>query len=151
MTTTEITITITYRAAGFTDEVTECDICGKVDLKGTVRLELVDPDGGIEGEVYAGVVCAARRSGRKAAAIRDEARAADTARDKLHNEWRDALNDYLFKFGDRLLAEWGLPRLRNYDKILADPSYKAARVEWLAAHPEPTPARGYPWISRLPE
>lgn len=148
---TETTITITYRAAGFTDEITECEICGKVDLKGTVRLNLVNPDGGIEGETYAGVVCAARRSGRKAAAIRDEARDADNARDAAHDAWREALNRFEMDFGDRLLAGWGLPRLRNYDKILADPSYKAARLEWITAHPEPTPRPGYPWISRLPQ
>jgi hypothetical protein len=60
-------------AAGTTDEITDCEICGKTDLKGTVRM-ISD-----EAEVFAGSDCAARMAGRPAAEIRKAAAAANRA------------------------------------------------------------------------
>lgn len=46
-----------YRNLGFTDEVTACDCCGKVDLKGTYAIENIET-----GDImYYGCVCAAKR------------------------------------------------------------------------------------------
>lgn len=46
-----------YRNLGFTEEVTACDCCGKVDLKGTYAIENM-----MTGEImYFGCVCAANK------------------------------------------------------------------------------------------
>lgn len=47
----------THRNLGFTDEITECGCCGRVDLKGTYAIEDL-----LTGEImYLGCVCAANR------------------------------------------------------------------------------------------
>lgn len=51
----------TARYIGTTDDTTACDHCGRVDLKMTVVLELLDAEGNGEGEVVCyGSTCAAR-------------------------------------------------------------------------------------------
>ena len=70
-------MTTTYRTAGTTDEITTCDICGREELAGTVRLEMVTAHGVVEGEVFAGTTCASKVAGRTAAVITREARDAD--------------------------------------------------------------------------
>lgn len=58
--TQEITITEkVYKILGYTQDVNECDCCGRKDLKGTVCME--DSEGGV---CYFGVVCAAHMSKR---------------------------------------------------------------------------------------
>lgn len=52
-----------YRLIGTTDEVTTCGLCGREDLKGTVMLAPLDPDGNDEGVDYLGSDCAARAAG----------------------------------------------------------------------------------------
>ena len=67
-----------YIALGTTDDSTECGKCGKVELRRTVRIGVLDADGNVEETFYAGTTCAAKLTGRKAAAILAEALAADT-------------------------------------------------------------------------
>lgn len=55
-----MTTTKKYRMIGTTDEVVECEKCGKVDLSLTVVLEFLDADGNGEGVTYYGTTCAAR-------------------------------------------------------------------------------------------
>jgi hypothetical protein len=75
-----------YRACGTTDEITDCDHCGKAGLKSTVILRFLDADGNTDGERYVGVVCAGKMlSGGKAnprlaTRILREAQAADRKR-----------------------------------------------------------------------
>ncbi|WP_030248314.1 hypothetical protein [Streptomyces sp. NRRL S-455] len=53
-----------YRVIGTTDESTECDLCGKVELKATVMLVPLDADGNDDGDVcYFGTSCAAKAAG----------------------------------------------------------------------------------------
>jgi hypothetical protein len=53
-----------YRVIGTTDESTECDLCGKVELKATVMLMPLDADGNDDGDVYYfGTSCAAKAAG----------------------------------------------------------------------------------------
>lgn len=53
-----------YRVAGTTDEVTNCELCGRDELKGTVVLEPLDADGNGEGVYcYFGSSCAAKAAG----------------------------------------------------------------------------------------
>lgn len=80
-----------FTVLGTTDEVTECEHCGRVDLKGTIRLGALDVDGEVEGIAYFGAMCGARAVGwttkdiRKAAtaADRDVAEVARVERDRL--------------------------------------------------------------------
>jgi hypothetical protein len=69
----------TYRILGTTDEVTSCEHCGRVELKGTIVLGIVDADGNIEDRAYFGATCGAKAAGRKVKEIREEAAAADRA------------------------------------------------------------------------
>jgi hypothetical protein len=75
-----------YRMIGSTDDVVECAKCGRVDLKMTVILELLDADGQPEGDpTYFGTTCAARALATRgvrvtAAKLADQARAADKHR-----------------------------------------------------------------------
>jgi hypothetical protein len=66
-----------YRVRGTTDDVTECQICGKPELKGTVILDILDADGNTEDITYAGTTCAGRLTRTPAKRIRREAELAD--------------------------------------------------------------------------
>ncbi len=91
MTTTEHT-RLAYRVLGTTDDVTECGLCGRVELKGTVVLGVLDLDGNVDGVVYYGSSCGARASGWTTKEIRVAAKAADqAARDtkRVEREERD--------------------------------------------------------------
>ena len=130
---------ITYRAAGMTDEVTTCEHCGKAELKGTVRMLLLDVDGNTTEELYAGVVCAARLSGRKASAIRTEANRAD--RDRREAIWA-ARNAWELKhcLWEQPLREAAIGRWPRPAEIRAwrdTDEYQAAAAAFLAEHPEP--------------
>lgn len=70
----------TYRVRGTTDDVTICERCGKPELKGTVILDVLDTDGNTEEITYFGTTCAARVTGRKATAIKNDASGADYRR-----------------------------------------------------------------------
>lgn len=79
MTMTAPTSRRLFRILGTTDEVTECNYCGRVELKGTIRLELLDEDGNSDGIVFYGSSCAATAGKRKVKDIRNEAKVADIA------------------------------------------------------------------------
>lgn len=68
-----------YRALGTTDEITECEHCGRVDLKGTVILGVLDADGNVESRTYFGAVCGAKAAGWTTKDVRKAAAAADRA------------------------------------------------------------------------
>lgn len=73
-----------YRVLGTTDDVTECQVCGKVELKGTMALDM---DGTT---VFAGFTCGAWLAGRPVRELRTEAKAADQARRDAEQAVRDA-------------------------------------------------------------
>ena len=68
-----------YRALGTTNDVTECEHCGRVDLKGTVILGVLDADGTVETTVYYGAVCGAKAAGWTTRDVRRAAAAANRA------------------------------------------------------------------------
>jgi hypothetical protein len=68
-----------FKVLGTTDEVTECEHCGRVDLKGTIILGYLDADGNVESTTYFGAVCGARAAGWTTKDIRKAATAADRA------------------------------------------------------------------------
>lgn len=80
-----------YRVLGTTDAVTTCEICGRDELRGTIVLGVLDADGNVEAEIYAGSSCGAKAAGRKgrgaAAKLQSE---ADAATSKIKAEAADA-------------------------------------------------------------
>lgn len=92
-----------YRVIGTTDESTECDLCGRVELKCTVMLLPLDADGNADGEItYFGRSCAAKAAGwtvrelnanikraaaEKLSAERDRRIAEREAEKKAYNAW----------------------------------------------------------------
>lgn len=89
-----------YRYLGVTDACTECEQCGKPELRSTVVLAPLDADGNPEAEpVYFGSTCAAR-----ALAVRGGGRVVlQTARNAHHATLNDAAD------ARRQLAHYGLP------------------------------------------
>lgn len=132
-------ITFRWAAKGFTDDVTECGHCGRTELKGTVRMAELSSDNEEIGDMYMGVVCAARMTGRRSTEIRTEARRADRERSEAarrawyawsdaHSAWFCAMRDAALGADCRPLAviEWH-----------GTPEVKAAEAAWYAANPEP--------------
>lgn len=68
-----------FKVIGTTDDVTECEHCGRVDLKGTIILGILDEDGNVADTTYFGAVCGARAAGWTTKEIRKLASAADRA------------------------------------------------------------------------
>jgi hypothetical protein len=96
-------MTKAYRVAGTTDEATECELCGKVELKVTVMLVPLDADGNADGDVsYFGTSCAAKAAGWTVRDVRAGIkRAADETRERERAE-REAVRCAEQKF----LADW---------------------------------------------
>lgn len=85
-----------YRVLGTTDDVTACDLCGRQDLKSTVALQPLDPDGGDIGEaVYLGCDCAARATGWTQKDVRRAAGAADRAAREAVERRRQAIEHFI--------------------------------------------------------
>jgi hypothetical protein len=66
-----------FKVKGTTNEVTECELCGRVDLKGTIVLATLDADGNEEGVVYYGASCGAKAAGWTTKDVRKAAKTAD--------------------------------------------------------------------------
>lgn len=136
--TTASVQTFRYRAVRSTDDVTSCDLCGREDLKGTVLLALVDEDGDVSGEIYAGVICAARAAGKKAAEIRREVTAAEAATREARRAHRAARHAVSMALTDEVLRAWGVERdLYSSGAAAKESSVVAALAAWDAAHPAP--------------
>lgn len=84
------TTALAYRVLGTTDDVTECECCGRADLKATVMLGILDADGNVEEVTYFGSSCGAKAAGWTAKFVRDEAKKADKARAARERAQRDA-------------------------------------------------------------
>lgn len=69
-----------FRVKGTTDEVTECELCGRQELKGTIMLAELDADGTEMGLVYYGASCGAKAAGWTTKDVRIKAKAADQAK-----------------------------------------------------------------------
>jgi hypothetical protein len=108
-----------FKVLGTTDEVTECEHCGRVDLKGTIRLGILDEDGNVEDVTYFGAVCGARAAGWTTKDIRKAATAADRAAAEAEREARrvKAEAEYAASVLLRYTAECPLcPEICRYDR-----------------------------------
>lgn len=106
MTTETSTGTTKFRYLGVTDEVVQCERCGKPNLRSTIVLVPQDADGNDDGDqVYYGSSCGARAlgvTGRGAAA-----RVLGTARAAHRKLIEDAYD------GRRMLALYSLPEINE--------------------------------------
>jgi hypothetical protein len=82
-----------FRVLGTTDDVTECEHCGRTELKGTIRLGVLDADGNAEDVTYFGAVCGARAAGWTTKEIRKQATAADRAAAEAARVERERLDN----------------------------------------------------------
>ena len=112
------------RYIGTTDNVTDCEHCGRTDLRSTVVLELLDAEGNGTGDVvHYGTTCAARALAPRgirttAARVRDDAAAAGRLTRTLGSYAAERLARYsgpdaveLFRDGNR---RWGT-ELRSHE------------------------------------
>ena len=166
MTTAAETETHTYRykALGFTDDINTCDLCGRVELKGTVRLVIRDNQGDEDGEIYAGVTCAAKANGCTAKTIRGEAKHNEDLARATYRAWGEdcarARDEFWEEARTRLglpanAVDLDLPRDQRWptwraaqDRVRADETYQARVTAWLVEHPEPVNDRPPPPPSR---
>lgn len=89
MTSTPSTVTRVFRVLGTTDEVTQCQLCGRDELKGTIVLE----DNATAEIVYYGSSCGARAAGWTTKEIRTAARQADDERRAREQAEKQARHD----------------------------------------------------------
>lgn len=95
-----------YRVTGTTDEVTECDLCGKVELKGTVMLLPLDGDGDADGEInYFGTSCAAKAAGWTVREVRAGIKRAAVEKQTAERKRRIAERDAETKAYNAWVAE----------------------------------------------
>ena len=102
-----------YRTRGMTDDVTECERCGKVDLRGTVIVEVLDPDGNVIEVAHWGTTCAAKYGKVKVSVVKAAVRAAEVAAREAEREARRAAEDarterYWAAFGPWLNERYAL-------------------------------------------
>lgn len=125
-----------YRVLGTTNDVTECELCGRVELRGTVVMMPLDADGNDEGDPgYFGSACAARAAGwtvrevtagvKEAARAERERAAQERARKDAADRERTAERNAAIAgwcattYGTRdivaaaRLAKMGVPRLQD--------------------------------------
>ncbi|MGV9815802.1 hypothetical protein ACWDTQ_28320 [Streptomyces cellulosae] len=76
-----------FRMGGFTDQITECELCGKPELRGTIQMIELDEDGNDFTDHYFGTTCAAKASGWTQKKVKDEALRV-TAAKRIEDEER---------------------------------------------------------------
>lgn len=108
-----------FRYLGITDECVECQKCGKVDLRSTVVLAVLDADGNTEDVTYYGSTCAARALSVKGGG-RAVLQSARWAHERTLLEAEDAR---------RMLAHYGLPETGFPDQD----TLRAATREYIRA------------------
>ncbi|MFD8315939.1 hypothetical protein [Kitasatospora purpeofusca] len=99
-----------FRIKGSTSDVTECDLCGRVELRGTVVMVDLDADG-VEGEVhYFGTSCAAKAAGWTQRDVKALVKVANDAERERQEAIRRAK-------ADAETAEYTAWRLRRFGTV----------------------------------
>lgn len=95
-----------FRVLGSTDDVTECELCGRTDLKGTIVLQPLATDGSEDGEpVYYGSDCGARAAKWTVKEIRSAAREADRKAEEARQAEKRAKFEAEFAVWSAFVAE----------------------------------------------
>lgn len=124
-----------FRVLGTTSDVTECDLCGRAELKGTVVLAPLDIDGNEEGVVYYGASCGAKAAGWTTKDVRRAAKDADAAARVAYYAWSDMETSYFIRIRDAALGKDARPLLvMDWSRT---PEAVAAMAAWHAANPAP--------------
>ncbi|MGW0920399.1 hypothetical protein ACWD3J_15440 [Streptomyces sp. NPDC002755] len=93
-----------------TDQITQCELCGKDELRGTVQMIELDADGNDFEDHYFGTSCAAKAAGwtqkevkaRTKAADQEKREAAYQAREEESRRYCQARDSYFVrKYGER--------------------------------------------------
>jgi 5-hydroxyisourate hydrolase-like protein (transthyretin family) len=133
-------------ALGFTDDVTDCELCGKQHLKGTVRMEAMTADGESEGQLFAGTTCAGKLTGRTASAIRSEAKRNEASAAKIikdtWREWDNRFHRFTIATRDAHFGD-GEPRASTIGAYYESREFQLAQAAWLRSNPAPQPPPGY--------
>jgi hypothetical protein len=122
-----------YRVRGTTDDVTECQICGKPELKGTVIMDILDAAGNTEDITYAGTTCAARLSRIPVRQIRRDAEQADYRAAQRLAWAQEKIGAFAgAEHDDAMLAEAFFARNTTY-RARWTPAKAAADARWFLA------------------
>lgn len=116
-----MTTTNQLRAIGFNNEVTECDACGRMELRGTVILTNEDGD-----LMRMGTTCASRATGTRISrqdALSQEAIRRNDVVNELRAAWR------AFERGDMPAAQMYLDGAKNIGIVRSDELKLAAKME----------------------
>lgn len=96
-----------FKVLGTVDDITDCDQCGRDDLKSTVALAELDADGNETGGIlYMGSDCAAKAAGWTQTRVRAEVKAADAAKREAERVARQAAWDAETDRETAALIEW---------------------------------------------
>lgn len=117
----------TFKVLGTTDDITECEHCGRVDLRSTVVLAELDADGGELGLVYMGSECGAKAAGWTQKRINAEAKAADKAKRDAENAARRAAWDAETDRETAEMIEWAA-EVYGVHATTRDELFEAVRV-----------------------
>jgi hypothetical protein len=90
-----------FRVGGTTDQFTNCELCGRAELKGTVQMIELDADGNAVTDHYYGTGCAAKAAGWTQKKVQDEAKRANGAKAAAEEK--------------RLFALWKLENFQTED------------------------------------
>ena len=129
MATTQTTA-LTYRVLGTTDDITNCDQCGRDDLKSTVILGYLDADGNVEGVRYVGSDCGAKLSGQRGSVIASDAKKADHAAREAATAAYDEVNYTYSQARDLALVAWVA---ETYGVTVSQPSSGSVRLPSIRA------------------
>ena len=94
------------RYHGITDEVTECQHCGRRGLKKTIMLFILDADGNADEMTYFGTACAAKALRTTSTKVTNEAMAAQSKRDRERRSRIDFLQGSLAGGVEALRSNW---------------------------------------------
>lgn len=124
-----------YRMIGTTDDVIDCEKCGKVDLRMTVVLEMFDADGNSEGITYYGSTCAARALAARgvrvtAATVRQQATYAQQQRVREAADARRTLDFYSIPTAGAVDADVWETAVHKFRDCNREGGVNLRSVEW---------------------
>ena len=132
-----------FKVIGTTQDVTECELCGRVDLKGTIVLDELDDEGNTTGSVvYYGAICGAKAAGWTTKEIRTQAKAADLERNRVYREAMTARTNAFCEARDTWCQStygtdiWHVPGVKFFDVVTQFEKTSECSAA-IAVHPVP--------------